>query len=301
MALPVLARLLEVHRHLGGELWPGARAQDLQPLGDLAVQPRAVDLGEPPVEKLPVGGVEELVVRGRCPVRELVNPGRAKELLPLGERLADVSDLRVLLVRRRQRPGREPVPDDARARHDPLLQGAELLELHGQHLLQRLRDAGRDLAERDGQGPASSPFPGDESLLQHLLDDRDHEQGVATRVVVDQCAEPRGQAGEPRDEIGLDVRSLQVVESDLGSETVDTQIFLEDLERIAGRDHVRRPEGADDEEPRSSTASCQRRDHVQCREIDPVEILEDQGDRATQRRRLERLAELADHPVARRP
>jgi hypothetical protein len=129
------AAALEVQRQGGGALaWPLAERRFV-PLADAAMEAGALGGRQALVEHVLVEDVEESVARGDRPVRPRVHAGGPYELLATSERRAAFFDGFDLVVQRGgQRRRRERHPRHAGRRQQPLVGGAEPLELLLDHL-----------------------------------------------------------------------------------------------------------------------------------------------------------------------
>ncbi len=140
------------------------------------------------------------------------------------------------------------------------------------------------------------------AALREVIDHRGHEQRIAVGVPVDQRGESRRKlAGR---ESGRDIRRhvgfLQPFEHHFMTQTVQQQILLQRFQRTVGEDQFRRPQRAEHEQARGLAPPRDRRNHVQRRVIDPVQIFEDQHQRHGLRDHFERFAQLAHHAFPRR-
>ena len=141
---------------------------------------------------------------------------------------------------------------------------------------------------------------GDEPALEQVVDRGREEERVPLGAAVD-LGHERGVdrvAREPLREIRADVIAGEELERQLHASTTGDQTLLHRLQRMSPDHQIHRSVRADDQQARGSGALGDVGERVDCRTVAPVQVLEDEHERAIPRQRLERLAELPQHPVA---
>src|SRR5262245_26981200 len=83
---------LEVQRYLRSELLPATVVAVVQVVRELAMQPRPIYSGQPPVDGLAVQGVPELVVSSELFIGKLRNTDGTQKLLAAGQFLTKMLD-----------------------------------------------------------------------------------------------------------------------------------------------------------------------------------------------------------------
>ena len=143
---------------------------------------------------------------------------------------------------------------------------------------------------------------GDQACADQVVDGVDHEQRVALRPVVDECRQlaRKPMRGEPRRQIFRNRLLAQVLEGQLFALLLGSQLLLDGLQRMPARDELCRPVRTNDHQPGFAPLPRQVRDQVQRRVVAPVQVLQHEHQRRFGRERLERVAHLSQHPLARR-
>ena len=96
----------------------------------------------------------EVIVRGNLPIRQLVNSGGLNELQFFGETLASIFDGgRINFGRGGNSPHGKTLSCNAGASQNALLCRTQLLELHLDHLIQRLWDSWANIFKRHPERP----------------------------------------------------------------------------------------------------------------------------------------------------
>ncbi len=161
---------------------------------------------------------------------------------------------------------------------------------------QARRRAGRKLLRRRLEGPASVP-PLQAAGVDPGVDDRLHEEGVASRALVQEPGDLRWELGSR--ETGGDVFADRIggerLQGELGREAAETEL----LQRLRGMDGpvLTRPERAEQEQTRRVGAAGEQRDEIEGGRIAPVQVLEQENERPADGDRSERLDDLAEHPL----
>src|SRR6266480_2069770 len=91
-------------------------------------------------------------------------------------------------------PGGEALSRDTGAFQDALLGGTQLLELHLDHLLQRVRNTDGNSFKRRAKHPSSLLVLRDQSLLNQVVQNSSHEQSVSARLPINQRSKASGKA-----------------------------------------------------------------------------------------------------------
>jgi hypothetical protein len=245
--------------------------------------------------------VDEFVPRRHRAVRKLLKARGADQMRAARQVVADVlRGLQREIRRRRRDGGREGRPGDARALQRPLLLGREAVDLCSDQRSETLGHPDPDVLE----GTCESPAPArtrEEAALGQVLEGGRHEQRIALRVPVDDCT----QAVRHRDarrlcrEILVDLGLGQRLQRNLPTQPVNQEILLERLQRMAGYG-VHRTFGCEHQQLRGTAPPRQRREQIDGRGIDPLEIFEHQQQRLARREGLQRLGDLPQHAFARR-
>src|SRR6267143_2079107 len=133
----------------------------------------------------------EIIVRGNLTVCQLVNSRSLYKLQLFGESLTSIVDASTFeFGRGANRPYGETLSGNTGASQDALLYSTQLLELHLDHLIQRLWDSRANIFKRQPEHPLPIGLC-NQSLLHHILENGHHEQSVAAGVVVDQLGKSR--------------------------------------------------------------------------------------------------------------
>src|SRR5258708_28754567 len=133
----------------------------------------------------------EIIVCGDLAIRQLVNSRSLYKLEPVGESLASfVNAATFEFGRGANRPYGETLSRNAGASQNALLQRTELLELHLDQLIQRLRDTRLNICKCHAQCPSPIGLC-NQSLLHPVLEDGYHEKRGAPRPPVDQIPQTR--------------------------------------------------------------------------------------------------------------
>ena len=142
---------------------------------------------------------------------------------------------------------------------------------------------------------------GDEAFREEVLDEVDHEQGIAFAAPVNQPREPFRwlMRGEPDPQVLRNCVFSQVIEWELSRESMRLQFPLDGLQWMVTQHHVDRSIRPNHDQPRRVPAPCQISDEVHGRVVAPVQILEHQDQGPFRRHRLEGVGNLAQHPLAR--
>ena len=205
---------------------------------------------------------------------------------------------------------REHVADDhgvelvalhARHREQAAIQLFEPVDLAADRSLDRLGQLARDVRGRVRQVPAPA-VPDEIAAIAQVPHQVHHEERVPLGLLVNQRDE-RGRervARELEPEIALDVGPIQVVERALDERVGRLQLPRDRQERVARDGHVRGPVGDEHQQPHAVEAAGQVVQHVDRRRVGPVQILEEEHERADARHVLEVGGELALHPLLRR-
>src|SRR5262249_30865103 len=130
--------------------------------------------------------MHELEVRGDDAVRELIHADEADESMSGRERFAGfLDDIRSALRGSRELPRREAHAGDACRCEQGLFERACLIQLQLQELLQGPRQLGRLGTVARDYLPARGTLL-DESALDEVMNDRDHEERIAVGIVIDE-------------------------------------------------------------------------------------------------------------------
>ena len=103
----------------------------------------------------------------------------------------------------------------------------------------------------------------------------------------------------PNVEILGDLGLRERPQHDLAGQVSRDQVALEGMQRLRRARDIRGPVRGDDQDLRGEPVARERGDQVEGGGVRPVEILEDEQQRRRRGDRLERLADLAQHPLSR--
>jgi hypothetical protein len=93
-------------------------------------------------------------------------------------------------------------------------------------------------------------------------------------------------------------RFAQEREGQLFAAPVHLQLLLHGLQRVGADGHVGGPVGAEDQQPRGVGSPREHRQHVGRARVAPVQVLQEEDERAIRAHRIERLDDLAEHALA---
>ena len=135
--------------------------------------------------------------------------------------------------------------------------------------------------------------------VTQVTDDVGHEERAAFGLRVDHLGERRREAvlRKHQGEVALDVARLEEAERDLFEGAVRAQLVANAEERMLRQRHVRGPVGRQHEHAHLVEAAGQIVQHVDRRDVGPMQIVEEQHERPQPRRFEEQRAELALHPL----
>ena len=239
---------------------------------------------------------------GRLPVRKKLCAALFDELVTPAQLLAARLDRsRVLFQRGGHGDDRKLVAGDTGGFERALLPLVETIELSFDQLSNRLGHADFHAIDRHRQSPAAV-LRLDEALGDQVLDRVHHEERIALRPLVDDRDEilwKRVHGKSRRDVLSHRV-PRQILERQLLTFPSGKELLLHRLERMPAGDQLGRPVGADHHQMRGPPTAGDVRDQVQRREVAPVQVLQHEHERRVRRQRVERLAHLPEHPLARR-
>src|SRR5262249_2992847 len=140
----------------------------------------------------------------------------------------------------------------------------------------------------------------DQPFLEHVLNQANHKEGISTRVPVNHLRKVGGHiALKFCSQVLRDLGFFQPLECDLLAQMMDLQILLETLQWTLGKHDVHRPIGAKQHQLGRLPAPCERRDEIQSRKINPVEVFEDQHQRLLRTQCFQCFANLPNHAFTR--
>ncbi len=181
----------------------------------------------------------------------------------------------------------------------PALEPAELQRDHAAHVL-----GDRDLHRPQALGHEPALGALDESAAaDQVLHRARHEERVALRPAMDQPGERRALGGlvpggpEAAQQVLSHRRFVEKIERDLTTATVQEQLVPDARQRGPAAHHVGGPVGAEHEEPGGPGPPRHVGEPVERGGVAPVQVLEPESDRRLRRQRLDRLGQLAQHPL----
>ena len=143
----------------------------------------------------------------------------------------------------------------------------------------------------------------DQACADQVVDGVDHEERVALRPIVDECRQLSRQTmrGKPHRQVFRNRLLVQVLEGQLCTLLLGSQLLFDGLQRMPARDELCRPVSTDDHQPRFASLPRHVRDQVQRRVVAPVQIFQHEHQRRFSREGVKRVAHLSQHPLARGP
>src|SRR5262245_1027012 len=195
------------------------------------MNPAPLCSGQPLVQKLSVQCVLEFILRGQKPPLKLMSVCSSDELMSRSERFANLLYLNdVEIQHRTDGPHGKPFPGHARAFQYILFLEIQSVECDSQQLSQRLREAGINPVQLLGEPPSALAVRND-PLLNHLFENRDHEESVSVGMSLNQTGKPARQLAirESGGEVFGDFALAKPFEGHLVTHLTDEKILLEGL------------------------------------------------------------------------
>ena len=299
---PAVARLFEVHRQFGGDLAGAVAVHGLAALTDPPVRVHAPRPQHALVEHLLVDGVHEGEPARGVPVGEQRCAAALDELLPPAQVIAAHLDVGRRLVQCRGHRGDGEVrAGDAGGLHELLIARLEAIELGLDQLPDGVGNPDLDGVEGRRQLPAVL-VRRDQPLGDQVVDRVHHEERVAAGALVDERAERRRKTvgGKTLGEVLRHEPLGEVFERQLLALLPGDELLLDRLERVAAHDQFRGPIGPDQHQVSGAAAAGDVGDQVERREVAPVQVFQHEHQRRPRGQRIQGLAHLAEHALARR-
>ncbi|MEZ5100241.1 MAG: hypothetical protein R3C15_10680 [Thermoleophilia bacterium] len=197
--------------------------------------------------------------------------------------------------------GRELLPRDARRLDELPVGGVELLQLVLDQLTDRRGNVGGELRQRRAQDDAVVARR-QGAPLQPGVDNALEEEGVPARPLVQELGELVGQAvaGEAPLEVLGDGAGGQRAKPQLRGEPAVHELLRRPPDRVGGGPRVLRAKRREHDESGGVVPAGERGERVDRRRVAPVEVLQDERERALGGDGLHGVDELAEHALARR-
>ena len=245
--------------------------------------------------------MEELEPGGDGSIGPLEGSGLPQESMMSNQAVKVASHVVERDVRARCDGGcREDGPRDARDLQQASFCWVQAIDLPLDHSSDVIGDPELGTTQVAAHGPFAVPFD-KQATPDQITQNVDHEQRIATGVLVDQSCQSRlgvhrtwrGRKAEL--DVFDDGALVETAEGDLGAEALDPESVGQRGKGMIRPSNFRSPVGGDQQHARPLGTLRKRRDPVERRDIAPVQVFEPQDQRKACGHRFSGVGELTEH------